>query len=61
MLEMVPIGTLPKNRDRLGHTGCDWLDYNKSKAARDAILYQLDDVKLKKKDFSREHTFGASD
>ena len=28
---------------------CDWQNYDKDKAARDAILYQLDDVKLKKK------------
>ena len=25
---------------------CDWQDYDKNKAARDAILYQLDNLKL---------------
>merc|ERR1719206_434242 len=28
---------------------CDWVGYDEDKAARDAILYQMDDRKLKKK------------
>ena len=28
---------------------CDWENYDKDKAARDAILFQLEDIKLKKK------------
>ena len=37
---------------------CDWVGYDEIKAARDAILYQMDDRKLKKKIIAEDTTLG---